>query len=147
MFVPPELRGKLEKEAADTAKAKAEADKAAAEAGNIRTYGSATRPSFEQKTVTLDGRPNSLVNFDPKSGQMFLPGSSEPIAPTRVQGNPAASIQIHNDQGRAVGDFSKSGEEFLATIPVQWRRPSRRSRTTTRIRRRSRRCAAATARC
>lgn len=38
-FVSPELRGKLEKEAADTAKAKAEADKAAAEAADIRNTG------------------------------------------------------------------------------------------------------------
>lgn len=57
------------------------------------------KTSFEQKTVTLDGKPNKLVNFNPQTGQSFLPGSTEPIEASRISGNPAASIQIQNMNG------------------------------------------------
>src|SRR5438093_3424684 len=83
---------------ADTAKATAEADKFAAEAANLKQYGSATKPNFEQKNVTLDGKANQLVNFDPRSGQMFLPGSSDPINVSRVKANPPASMQVNVGQ-------------------------------------------------
>lgn len=43
-FIQPELRAKLEKESADTAKAKAEAERAAAEAANLKKYGRTTQP-------------------------------------------------------------------------------------------------------
>lgn len=94
-FVSPELKQKLDKEAADTAKANAEAQKAGAEAGNLQQFGRTTKPNLEQKTVQLDGKPNALVNYDPASGQSFLPGSPAPIAPDRLRANPSASVQVN----------------------------------------------------
>jgi hypothetical protein len=52
--------------------------------------------NLEQKNVTLDGKPNQLVNFNPRTGQMFLPGSVQPIDASRIRGNTPASVIIHN---------------------------------------------------
>lgn len=99
-FVPPDVRETLDKELAATAKTKADAAKASAEATNLTRFGRPTRPNFEQKNVTLDGRPNQLVNYDPATGQNFLPGSTDPIASSRIAGNTPPSVVIHNEKDR-----------------------------------------------
>jgi hypothetical protein len=51
-FVPPELRSKLEKESADTAKSKAQAELDTAKAANVRTFGRETPGSPEEQYLT-----------------------------------------------------------------------------------------------
>lgn len=53
---------------------------------------------YEQKNVTLDGKPNQLVNYDPKTGQMFAPGSDQPIDATRIRGNTPPSLVIKSEK-------------------------------------------------
>jgi hypothetical protein len=54
--------------------------------------------TLEQKNVTLDGKPNQLVNFDPTTGNNYLPGSDTPIESSRLKANVPPSIVIHNEQ-------------------------------------------------
>lgn len=66
------------------------------------TYTAPAKKAFEQKNVTLDGKPNQLVNYDAASGQMFMPGSAEPIDPSRVRGNTPASVIIRNENAKGL---------------------------------------------
>lgn len=62
MAVPPEMRGKLEKESAETAKAKAEADKQTAEAANLRAFGRTTPGTPEEQylhAITTGDQPTA----------------------------------------------------------------------------------------
>lgn len=109
-FVPPELKGKLEKEAADTAKAKAEAAKNAAEAANITKYGRTTPPEPQHVQFLLNGKP-VMGSFVPDSqGGRFQYNGQDVTA--QAQPIPPASVQVMNQQGgsaEAIADAIESG--------------------------------------
>jgi hypothetical protein len=76
-------------------------------------------PSMQSKDVLLDGHP-ALVSFNPKTGTYHDPTGADVTA--RVRPMPPASVQIHNaGTPTFAGDFDKTGEDFLKTIPAQWR--------------------------
>lgn len=90
-------------------------------------YGPATPPqtvtSNEWKDVLLDGKP-AKVFVDPKSKVVTnLAGQVIDNPDTRIKPVPTAT-QIHVDAAnRAIpGDFEKTGDDFLKTVPAQWRK-------------------------
>jgi hypothetical protein len=139
-FVSPELQGKLEKEAADTGKAKSDADKAAAEAENMRRYGATTPPSLQSENVMYQGKPTQ-VTFDPRSGKrtavdgqgrvVDVTGQTTPIPPASVQVmNAAGNIKPEDDPvAKAIADYrvpppsprsmtSPEGEALMRRVSV-----------------------------
>jgi len=84
----------------------------------------AAAKSYQHVDRLLDGKPTTLL-LDPAPGGKVYDLNQREItdAATRVRPIPPASIQINNDRAKgAPGDFTKSGDDFLATIPAQWRR-------------------------
>lgn len=80
--------------------------------------------SSQIKDVLLDGKPAQVL-VDPKKPGVVTDLSGTPIADPalHIKPMPPASVQVNNaNKAGAPGDFSKSGEDFLASIPVQWRR-------------------------
>lgn len=79
--------------------------------------------SSQIKDVLLDGKP-AQVMVDPKKPGVVTDLSGKLIADpaAHIKPIPPASVTI-NDQrnARPAGDWEKTGEDFLATIPVQWR--------------------------
>jgi hypothetical protein len=79
----------------------------------------ADTPSMQSKDVLLDGKP-ALVSFNPKTGT-YHDATGADVTP-RVRPMPPASVQVHNlGSPTFVGDFEKTGDAFLQTIPAQWR--------------------------
>jgi hypothetical protein len=81
-----------------------------------------TPTSNEWKDVLLDGKP-AKVFVDPKTKTVTdLAGRVIDTPETRITPVPPASVQIHNaQQAGAAGDWTKTGDDFLKTVPAQWR--------------------------
>ena len=107
------------KSEADVKKTAAETRKAEAEATNFEKYGSGTPPSLESKSVMVAGKP-TLVTFNPRTGETRDVNGN---VVTNAVPMPPASVQVQNITGgkSSQGDWAKSGAEFLATIPPEWR--------------------------
>jgi hypothetical protein len=76
----------------------------------------------EWKDVLLDGKP-AKVFVDPKTRTVTtLGGQVVDNADARIKPVPPASVQINNtNRAGAPGDYTKTGDEFLQTVPAQWR--------------------------
>jgi hypothetical protein len=122
--VPPELKAKLDKEGADTAKAKADADKAAAEAANLRAQGPVKH--LEQKAVMFNGKPADAV-FDPATGKTTIngqdvTGKTTPIPPASTVVNTGALNDVKETvAGMKDGTLppmmpGRATKEYLATM-------------------------------
>jgi hypothetical protein len=74
--------------------------------------------SGELKPVMFGGR-QVFASWDPKAKTLTYNGQD---ITTDAKPVPPASVQVLNQQQSSTpGDWNKSGEDFLATIPVRWR--------------------------
>jgi hypothetical protein len=76
------------------------------------------KKSFEQKSVLLNGK-EAVVSFDPSTGKSFDASGAD--VSQAVKPMPPAATRVTVNAGPAQGDFEKTGEDFLQTIPAQWR--------------------------
>ena len=74
--------------------------------------------SLETKSVLLDGKPAEVV-FNPGTGRFQDATGADVTA--RVKPIPPASVQVNQSRENPPGDWTKTGDDFLTTIPVQWR--------------------------
>lgn len=112
-FITPTIRGRE----ATTAKAEADAEKAAAEAENIKKFGTSTPPSLQSENVTYNGKPvqatfNPITGrrsiVDPQSGQTVdVTGKTTPIPP--------ASMQINQNLVPSGDALSMAARRYLTT--------------------------------
>lgn len=110
-----------EKRKADLAKTTAETRKSNAEADNFEKFGRSSAPeppSLQQKDVLLDGKP-AIVNYNPKTGQ-HMSGTEDVSA--RVKPIPPREPAGSTPPQAPAGDWDKTGPDFLATVPKEWRK-------------------------
>jgi len=85
-FVPPDLRGKLEKQAADTAKAKAEAAESAAKATNLAQFG-----------MTEPPKPNTLEDWTIRARNLATQQKGAPLSDTELRDVDTKTMQAFKE--------------------------------------------------
>jgi hypothetical protein len=74
--------------------------------------------ALQSKAVLVDGKTAEAV-FNPTDGTWAVNG--QPVDASRIKPVPTAAQVNINQRDNPPGDWAKTGDAFLETIPVQWR--------------------------